>query len=157
MITLCCPHCGVNGDIELFLAADDGLAVARLIAGLRPEMIRDVMAYLRLFNPPKKRMALKKVARLLEEIQQFIKAGEFSRDKMVYPATPQQWLAGIRLVLDAKSINLPLEGHGYLLSVMVSVVRQGHTEIAHFVAEAKPTTAVTTSKTATSIQKVLYG
>jgi hypothetical protein len=72
VIEITCPHCGTTGDIRLFLAHEEGREVLRQLLRLPPSYFRDVWQYVCLFKPVKNHISMKKAARLIAEVADFL-------------------------------------------------------------------------------------
>lgn len=120
-----CPECGLHGDITLFLDGPDlakGYAAALLIPS---PLASRVQRYLRLFSPPRKVLAQRKAARLLEDLAGAIQAGQVTRKGQTWAAPLAVWAAALDEMLESPPAKLPLTTHGYLLDVVASTAAKG--------------------------------
>jgi len=116
-----CPTCGAKFDLAH--ALQDGEARQALAAALSlpAPLARLVVPYLSLHAPGKKRIAWRKLARLLRELVALIEAGQVTSGGQSHAAPLELWREGLEKVLaaaEAGQLTLPLEGHGYLTKVV---------------------------------------
>ncbi len=77
--------------------------------------------YMRLFSPVKKALSAAKKARLTAELVTMIKAARFDYKRTSYVAPLEYWRSGfetLQSMRDAGSLELPLQSHNLLLTVM---------------------------------------
>ncbi|HEY0915716.1 MAG TPA: hypothetical protein VGE33_11960 [Thermomonas sp.] len=117
-----CPHCAFQGEIEAFFVDDDGKRLAAVVAELPAECGRAVLAYLRLFKPPKTGLRTARAVKLAREVVALVAAGTVCKDErsgVRRPALPSMWAQGIEQMLAQRDrLSLPLESHGYLRAVV---------------------------------------
>ena len=117
-----CPSCAFQGEIEAFFAEGEGKRLAAIMAELPPECGRSMMAYLRLFKPPKTGLRPARWIKLSSQVLALVQAGSVCRDErsgVRRAATPQLWAEGMEIMLAQRdSLTLPLETHGYLRAVV---------------------------------------
>ena len=116
-----CPSCGAKFDLAHALT--DGEARQALAAALQlpAPLARLIVPYLSLHAPGQKRIAWRKLARLLRELTALIEAGTVMRERERYAAPLELWRDGLEKVVQAADkgdLTLPLEGHGYLTKVV---------------------------------------
>lgn len=134
-----CPACGASAPLECFL--EDAAARALLASALAlwPEPLRaGVPRYLGLFAPPKKRMALSKLQRVLAELVDLVRSGSVTRGGEVRPAPALAWGEGVLEVLamqEQGTLQVPLGGHGLLSEI---VHRRAGTRAAQAQAAVRP-------------------
>jgi len=120
-----CPHCAFQAEIEAFFTDDDGKRLAAILADVPPECGRAVLAYLRLFKPPKTGLRAARAVKLAREVATLVTAGTVCKDErsgIRRPATPAMWAAGIEQMLAQRDrMSLPLESHGYLRAVVYGI------------------------------------
>ncbi|RPE81828.1 hypothetical protein [Vulcaniibacterium tengchongense] len=120
-----CPHCAFQAEMEAFFTDDEGKRLAAAVAELPPECGRAVLAYLRLFKPPKTGLRMARAVKLAREVADLIAAGTVCKDErtgMRRPVAPAMWAQGIEQMLAQRDrLSLPLEGHGYLRAVVFSL------------------------------------
>ena len=63
-----CPHCAFQAEIEAFFTDDDGKRLAAVMIDIPPECGRAVLAYLRLFKPPKTGLRAARAVKLAREV-----------------------------------------------------------------------------------------
>lgn len=122
MMQATCPHCAFQAEIEAFFADDDGKRLAAVVAEVPAECGRAVLAYLRLFKPPKTGLRTPRALKLAREVVALVAAGTVSKDERTgvrRPASPSMWAQGIEQMLAQRDrLSLPLESHGYLRAVV---------------------------------------
>ena len=112
-----CPGCGLRADLDVFSAqADVNKALAAALEFPAPLGGR-VLAYLRLFSPPSKTLALGKATRLLTELAETVKAAQVRRHGLDYAAPLALWEAALDAILASPPESLPLANHGYLFQI----------------------------------------
>lgn len=120
-----CPHCAFSAEIEAFFVDDEGKRLAAAVAELPPECGRAVLAYLRLFKPPKTGLRTARAVKLAREVSALIGAGSVCKDErsgLRRPATPAMWAQGMEQMLAQRDrLTLPLDTHGYLRAVVYGV------------------------------------
>ena len=123
----CCPTCGTKGPVEAFLAEPkykaafaEALATPAPLAGL-------VLSYLGLFAPPSGRaVRADKLLRVARELRELVASGQVTRKGLTVAAPLDAWRYGLEQTLaarDAGTLELPLDDHAYLRSI---VWRQGN-------------------------------
>ena len=112
-----CPGCGLRADLDVFSAqADVNKALASALEFPAPLGGR-VLAYLRLFSPPSKTLALGKATQLLTELAETVKAAQVRRHGIDYAAPLALWEAALDAILASPPESLPLANHGYLFQI----------------------------------------
>lgn len=122
MMLATCPHCAFQAEIEAFFADDEGKRLAAVVAELPAECGRAVLAYLRLFKPPKTGLRTARAVKLAREVVALIASGAVAKDERTgvrRPAPPAMWAQGIEQMLAQRDrLSLPLETYGYLRAVV---------------------------------------
>ncbi|NOY61767.1 MAG: hypothetical protein GXP10_01215 [Gammaproteobacteria bacterium] len=115
-----CRTCGAIADLWQAIEDAEGRLWVKELTDLPALCIRPMRDYLKLHKPPKKALSYKKLLTLTRELSPMIRAAEVRRNRTVYAAPAQSWAAAMtRLVEEPpKSLTLPLNGHGYLLSIV---------------------------------------
>jgi hypothetical protein len=83
--------------------------------------------YLRLFSPPKRALSGAKKARLTAELVKMIKEARFDCKRISYVAPLEYWRTGFETLQskrDAGSLDLPLQSHNLLLTVMANHINK---------------------------------
>ena len=118
------PCCGAQNSLEALLndaAARQAVAAALALPGLGDRLVR----YLGLFRAPKHGLTWDRAARLLEELNTALAAGQITRHGQDWPAPLDYWKSALDQVLDARpSLTLPLKTHGYLYEVVLGHSRK---------------------------------
>ncbi len=117
---LTCPCCGATLSLEALLndaAARQAVASAlALPAGLDARLLR----YLGLFRPPQRSLTWDRAARLLEELNTMISAGQIQRHGRAWPAPVEYWQRALDEITN-RQLDLPLKSHGYLLEIIAGL------------------------------------
>lgn len=117
-----CAACGARQPLEAGLIGEDGKRLALIVADMPPGLARALLAYLGLFKPPKTELRMSTALKRAQELQAMIAAGTVCRDErsgVRRPASAETWAAGMEsMLLQRASLNLPLDGHGYLRAVV---------------------------------------
>ena len=122
---LTCPCCGAQHSLESLLndaAARQAVAAALALPGLGDRLVR----YLGLFRPAGGRgLTWDRVARLLEELNTALAAGQIERHGQLWPAPLDYWKLALDQMLDSRpTLTLPLKSHGYLYEILVGLSRK---------------------------------
>lgn len=136
-LTNVCPVCGAEESLDALLlrmVADENvrLLVAELLTKALP--LGDlVVRYLRLHTPPKQRLRLATVRKLLAELVPDVQRVAIERKGRVWAVSPEAWKAAFHAVFEAAErgkITLPLEGNAYLYGVVVRIAdrKEGEAE-----------------------------
>jgi len=121
---LSCPVCGAELSLDhLFVEADNRAAVAQLIAVAMPIGAR-LLQYTRLFTPPKTTLTQRKQVRLLLQLLPDLKRQAITHRNRDWQVPLSAWAQGIDQMLaarDAGKLDLPMKGHAYLYTILVSL------------------------------------
>lgn len=121
---LICPCCGAQNSLEALLtdaAARQAVAAALALPGLGDRLVR----YLGLFRPPGRGLTWDRVARLLDELNAALAAGQIERHGQTWPAPLDYWKLALDQILDSRpTLTLPLKSHGYLYEILVGLSRK---------------------------------
>ena len=121
---LTCPCCGAQNSLEALLtdaAARQAVAAALALPGLGDRLVR----YLGLFRPPGRGLTWDRVARLLDELNAALAAGQIERHGQTWPAPLDYWKIALDQILDSRpTLTLPLKSHGYLYEILVGLSRK---------------------------------
>lgn len=117
-----CTNCGARQPLAAGIAdADARRAVAAALKAHGP-LAGDLLVYLGLHAPRGRSIAWAKLARLLDELVTAIDSGAVTYKRETRAAPVQVWREGIQEVLrmrDSGSLDLPLDGHGLLTSIVL--------------------------------------
>jgi hypothetical protein len=120
-----CPSCGEDYPIEAGLLEADGKRLAAIMGEMEPALARAAISYLRLFKPPKTSLRTTRAIKLLQELQELVRAGTVSKDERTgvhRPAPVAAWVAGIeQLLKQPERLTLPLSNHNYLRHVVFGI------------------------------------
>ncbi|STZ76312.1 hypothetical protein [Bergeriella denitrificans] len=121
MITRC-PNCGAGHSLEVLVAHEEAREALAAVSGISDGLTRAAIRYLGLFRPSENALSFKRVAKLLNELQPLIAAGEIERNRKTYPAPRDAWIWAFEKTVEAArsgSIKeLPLKSHGWLLQTL---------------------------------------
>jgi len=125
-LTHTCAACGAEESLDsLLLRLIDDDVVRRLIADVLVHSLPlggQVVSYLRLHKPPKQRLRMAGVAKILAELVPDIRRGAITRKGREWQAGTQAWQAAFAAVFEARDkglLDLPLEGNAYLYEVLL--------------------------------------
>ena len=128
MLISTCQVCGAEESLDaLILRMIDDDQVRRLIAAVLTTSLPlggQLVRYLRLHKPPKQRLRMDKLAKLLGELVPDIQRTAIERNGRMWVVGPDAWRAALQAVFDAHdkgTLTLPLEGNGYLYSVLMRI------------------------------------
>jgi hypothetical protein len=124
MIRGCCPGCGLVADLDVFAAQAEVPAALKAALDLPPRLSGRTIAYLRLFSPPKKSLALAKTTRLLTELGQAIQTAEVRRHGISWVAPLELWERALDIILASPPAQLPLTDHNYLFQIVANLASQ---------------------------------
>lgn len=119
-----CPACGAVASLDILLAAEDGASEVVKISGeMQPSLFKLAVQYLGLFRPLKtSKLSWSRMSKILGELHDMVKAAEFEHGKQRYIAPLAYWQTAIEQVLAQRDkLTLPLNGHGYLLKIMIGI------------------------------------
>lgn len=155
MLTNTCPVCGAEESLDTLIhrMIDDD-QVRHLIAEVLTKSLPlggMVVRYLRLHKPPKQRLRMDKLARLLGELVSDIQRTAIERNGRTWVVGPDAWKAAFQAVFDAHdkgALTLPLEGNGYLYSVLMRLAdrHEAAQERDHEASRRSPTQHTVTVK-----------
>ena len=113
-----CPGCGLRADLDVFCAqADVNKALAAALE-FPATLGGRVLAYLRLFSPPSKTLALTKATRLLMDLTEAVKSAQVRRHGLIRVVPLDSWGLGLDVVLAKPPEVLPLTNHNYLFQTV---------------------------------------
>lgn len=118
-----CPDCGFRCPYEVAIQHDAGRhAIARSMHS-HGELGTALMTYIALHRPRQRSMTWEKTARILTEVLDMVDAGYVMVDGQRHETTRELWVEACAAVKDAstKTLTLPLDGHGYILRILVSL------------------------------------
>lgn len=121
-----CPSCGAEESLDaLLLRMVDDDAVRRLIADVLTASFPLgglVVRYLRLHKPPKQKLRMDKIARLLAELVPDVRRNAIERNGRVWAVSADDWRGAFEAVftaVDKGTLAVPLPGNAYLYSVLM--------------------------------------
>ena len=119
-----CPVCGTALALDhLFVDADNRAAVARLIEVALPIGAR-LLQYTRLFSPPKTSLTQRKQVRIILQLLPDLERAAITHRGRDWAVPLTTWANGIDQMLqarDAGRLELPMKGHAYLYTILVSL------------------------------------
>lgn len=128
-----CAACGARQPIDAGFVGEDGKRLALIVAEMSPALARALLSYLALFKPPKTELRMSTALKRAQELQALIAAGTVCRDErggLRRPASPDVWAAGMEsMLLQRASLNLPLDGHGYLRAVVYGLADKAEAQV----------------------------
>lgn len=113
-----CPGCGLRADLDVFCAQADVNKTLAAALAFPAALGGRVLAYLRLFSPPRKTLALTKVTRLLTELSEAVTSAQVRRHGLTRVAPLELWGQGLDVVVAKPPESLPLTNHHYLFQTV---------------------------------------
>ena len=121
-----CAACGAEESLDaLLLRMIDDDTVRRLIADVLAASFPLgglVVRYLRLHKPPKQKLRMDKIARLLAELVPDVRRNAIDRNGRVWAVSAEDWRGAFEAVftaVDKGTLVVPLPGNAYLYSVLM--------------------------------------
>ena len=126
-----CTVCGAEESLDgLLLRMIDDDQVRRLIADVLTASLPLgglVVRYLRLHKPPKQKLRMSVVGKVLAELVPDMQCGVIERTGRRWTVSHDQWRDAIQAVFDAQhkgTLSAPLQGNGYLYQVLMRLADQ---------------------------------
>lgn len=117
---LVCPCCQAVYPLEA--ALNDVAARKAVVEAFRLTPVGDLLlAYIGLFKPPKRALAMSRTARLLKELLPMIRDAKIERNGRTWSAPQDYWRMALTEMLakrDSGTLATPLKSHGYLLAII---------------------------------------
>jgi hypothetical protein len=127
-----CGVCGAEESLDgLLLRMIDDDLVRRLIADVVTASLPLgglVVRYLRLHKPPKQKLRMSVVGKLLAELVPDIQRNSIERTGRTWLVNGDSWKAAFQAVFDAQdkgTLSVPLQGNGYLYQVLMKIADRG--------------------------------
>lgn len=121
---IACPVCGTELTLaQLFSSEDTQRAFARLASVSIPLGSR-VLQYCTLFAPPKTRLTVPKQVKVIMTLLPDLERQAITHKGREWAAPLASWAQAIDQMLTARDtgkLELPMKGHGYLYSILVSL------------------------------------
>lgn len=153
-----CPACGALNSLDSLVANEKASEALHLALSFNGDLGKALIGYMGLFRPAEKALSFDRVAKLLNELLPLIQQSEFKRNHQVYAATVDVWIDGINQVLaNRHQLRLPLNGHGYLLEIMVNLSLKSAVRNQGALVQSGSNTAgfgSKQSKTATTLEEI---
>jgi hypothetical protein len=124
---LSCPACQAETSLDVLLGRE---ADARAVAAFLERHIafgHQMVRYIALFRPAKRRLSIERVITLVEELLPDIERGAIHRKGRDWAAPRENWRAAFEQILakrDREAITLPLTTHGLLYEVLVGIAEK---------------------------------
>jgi len=117
-----CPVCAAAFPMTAGLNDAEARRFAVLMGELPPPIARLMPDYLALFKPLKQGLRWPRLVKLLAELLPEITAGEITRNARTLKAPAAVWVAALEATIGQRAaLTLPLDGHGYLRSVVAGM------------------------------------
>lgn len=117
---LTCPACGAVTSLDAMIGNEAARSV--LVQALEQTQTgKRLIRYIALFRPAQRQLSWERVANLLGELLDMIKAGKVERHGRLWAAPEASWISALDEMLakrDAGKLTLPLKNHGYLLEII---------------------------------------
>lgn len=131
-LTNTCGVCGAEESLDsLLLRMIDDDEVRRLIADVLTASLPlggMVVRYLRLHKPPKQKLRMSVVGKLLAELVPDFQRHSIERAGRIWAVNGDSWKAALQAVFDAHdkgTLSVPLQGNGYLYQVLMRLADKG--------------------------------
>lgn len=113
-----CPCCQAVYPLEA--ALNDVAAREAVVEAFRLTPVGDLLlAYIGLFKPPKRAIAMSRTARLLKELLPMIKDAKIECHGRIWSAPQDYWRMALSEMIEKRDrLTLPLKSHGYLFAVI---------------------------------------
>lgn len=113
-----CPCCQTDFPIEAGIndiAARNAVVRAFSLTPLGDQLL----AYVQLFKPGQRALAMPRLVKLLDELLPMIQSGKIERSSRIYSAPNEYWRQAIEEMLAKRDqLTLPLKSHGYLFTII---------------------------------------
>lgn len=121
---LTCPYC--YGKYPLEAATNDVAARNTIKAAFDLTPIgHELLAYVRLFSPPKRAIATWRMLKLLDELLPMVLASRIEHGGRIWPAPHEYWRHALIEMLDKRDqLTLPLKSHNYLLTMIAGLANK---------------------------------
>ena len=119
-MNITCPTCASPFELMAGIEDADGRRWCALICELPPNVIKPLIAYLRLFKPEKQGLRWSRMLKLTQELAPMIKNVEIKHNHNTYTAPAELWASMMKALVDTppSTLRLPLKTNGYLLSMI---------------------------------------
>lgn len=115
-----CPACGAITSLDALIGNE--AARSLLVMALEQTQTgKRLIRYVALFRPTQRQLSWDRVASLLGELMDLIKAGRIERHGRLWAAPEAAWISALDEILarrDEGKLTLPLKSHGYLLEII---------------------------------------
>lgn len=119
-MNIICPCCQTIFPLEASL--NDVAGRQAIAEAFRLTPFGDLLlAYIKLFTPPKRALSNLRMGKLLEELLPMIREAKIERGGRIWSAPQDYWKMALAEMLtkrDNGTLTLPLNGHGYLLTII---------------------------------------
>lgn len=115
-----CPACGAINSLDALIGNE--AARSLLVMALEQTQTgKRLIRYVALFRPSQRQLSWDRVASLLGELLDMIRAGKVERHGRLWAAPEAAWVSALDEILarrDEGKLTLPLKSHGYLLEII---------------------------------------
>lgn len=119
-MNIICPCCQAIFPLEASL--NDVAGRQAIAEAFRLTPFGDLLlAYIKLFTPPKRALSNLRMGKLLEELLPMIREAKIERGGRIWSAPQDYWKTALAEMLakrDNGTLTLPLNGHGYLFTII---------------------------------------
>lgn len=116
-----CPACGATSSLDVLVTHEDARAALMEAFQLAGPAGVAMLRYLALWRPSKHDLTMARVAKLLGEVNPFLKAASVPRHGREWAVQPADWVRAVEQMQTARDqgkLTTPLTSHGYLLEVL---------------------------------------
>lgn len=122
-----CPCCHAMVSLDAMVSDDDARALVAAVAEMPGPVGRAYVRYLGLFRHASRAVGWGKLLRLTRELAPLIQGQYVARDGRRLPAPHSLWIEALDGLVERRGrpgFKLPLNGHGYLLEVVLAGAEQ---------------------------------
>ncbi|MES1936709.1 hypothetical protein [Salinisphaera hydrothermalis] len=125
----CCPECGHIGGLMQFVDEGDARRCLALAFEFPAPLAGALVAYMRLFQPPKRALAWSRALKLMQQLHADIKRGYITRRGRDWVAPQDAWLEALQgAVARRDELTLPLKDHAYLYEIISRGANKGEAQ-----------------------------
>lgn len=115
-----CPSCGAVSSLDALVGHEAARSLLVQALAQTPTGKR-LIRYVALFRPAQRQLSWDRVANLLGELLDMIRAGRIERNGRLWAAPESAWVIALDEILarrDEGKLTTPLKSHGYLLEIL---------------------------------------
>lgn len=114
-----CPNCGAVASLNVLIGHEGAREAVMAALEIPAPLGKLIVQYIGLFRPAKRNLSFDRVANILNELLPMIREAKIERSGRIWSAPLEYWKTAIEYMLSRRDkLTLPLDGHGYLLSII---------------------------------------